>query len=135
MRLIRRATVILLVVVAVVLFSACNSGGGAEPTPTPLGISASGRLEVIKPKPVVLGISATTSGIFEGYYTVLNVAVRNDGADGMVILIGSISQANKTSQSELPVYLTRNATENLKIIMPLKWRGGEWTPSVVAEIP
>lgn len=132
---IKAVTVIMLAISAVVLFSACSRAGATTVTPTNPAPVALAPAEVVKPKPQVLAVNATTSGMFDNYYVVLDVTIRNDGADGMIILVGSINQANTNTKGELPLYLARNVTETVSLVLPLKWRGGDWTPSVTAELP
>lgn len=140
MRLVRGVTLVLLAILAMVtvaLSSACGGGGDntASFPATETAASTSNRAEVVKPSPVILGISATTSGMFGSYYAILDVTVKNEGADGMIILIGSINQDNHNVTSELPIYLAHKLTQTVRMILPLTWRGGDWTPSAVAEIP
>ena len=126
------AVILLLGLVGVVgLFVAC---GGASANSEP-SAGVSGKAEVAKPRPVVLAINATTTGMFDGYYAILDVTVRNEGADGMIILISGINQANKNVTNELPTYLARNMTQTVRMVLPLNWRGGDWTPSAIVEIP
>jgi hypothetical protein len=133
MKLKGSVAVILLVglVGAVGLFAAC---GEARANPVS-STGVTGQAEIAKPKPVVVGINATTTGMFEDYYAILDVTVRNEGADGMIILISGINQANKNVTSELPTYLPRNVTQTVRMVLPLNWRSGDWTPSAVVEIP
>lgn len=135
MRLVRSyLLIIVLAAIVLVLASACSRAVATTATPT-LAPAQPASAEIVKPKPVVLAVSASTSGMFDSYYAVLDVTLRNDGADGMVILVGSINQANTNTKGELPLYLGRNITQTVRLVLPLKWRGGDWTPSAVLEVP
>jgi hypothetical protein len=128
-------TVLLVLLVGLVgavgLFAACGEARASSVTTT----GGSGQAEIAKPKPVVVGIYATTTGMFDDYYAILDVTVRNEGADGMVILISSINQNNEKVTNELPTYLARNVSQTVRMVLPLTWRSGEWTPSAVVVIP
>jgi hypothetical protein len=80
-------------------------------------------------------VNATTAGVFDNYCAILDISIRNDGADGMVVVVGTITQAGETKKNEIPVYLTQGATQRVKLVFPLKWRGGDWTPNVTVEVP
>ncbi len=136
MKTIRPAAIfIILATLAIVLSSACGRAAATTVTPTSSAPTQPMPAEVVKPSPTVLAVNATTSGMFDNYYAVLDVTLRNDGADGMVILVGSINQANQTTKGELPLYLARNTTETVRLVLPLKWRGGDWTPSAEVDVP
>lgn len=130
MRQTKLVGIVLLVALSAVLTSACGGGGvGTEAKPT---IPSS---EISKPKPTVVLVNATTAGVFDNYFAILNITAKNDGADGIVIVVASINQAGETRKNEMPVYLSQGATQTVKMVFPLKWRGGEWTPTVGTEVP
>jgi hypothetical protein len=83
----------------------------------------------------VLLVNATTTGIEDNYYAILNITAKNQGADGIIIVVGSITQAGQTQTNEIPVYLTSGSSQIVKLVFPLKWEGGAWTPSVQTEVP
>jgi hypothetical protein len=91
--------------------------------------------QISKPKPTVVLVNATTAGVFDNYFAILNITAKNDGADGIVIVVASINQAGETRKNEMPVYLSQGATQTVKLVFPLKWRGGDWTPTVGTEVP
>lgn len=123
----------ILIALVVVASAACGIGSSKNsPQATPLAAKAS---DVIKPKPLVLGINAATTGVFDQYYAIVDATIRNDGADGMVIVVGSITQGGENKKSELPLYISNNSTQTVRLIFPLKWKGGDWTPTVQTEIP
>jgi len=130
MRHSKLAGIVLLVALAAVLASACG-GGGASSEPKPTMPSS----EISKPNPTVVLVNATTAGVFDNYFAILDITAKNDGADGVIIVVGSITQAGETKKNEMPVYLSQGATQTVKLVFPLKWRGGDWTPTVGTEVP
>ena len=132
MKCTKLAGVIILIAIAAVMASACGGGGSANTNPKPTSVPAS---DISKPNPTVLLVNATTAGIEGNYYTILNITAKNQGADGIIIVVGSITQAGQTQSNEIPVYLTSGSAQTVKLVFPLKWKGGEWTPSVQTEVP
>jgi len=130
MRQTKLVGIVLLVALAAVLASACG-GGGADTEAKPTMPSS----QISKPKPTVVLVNATTAGVFDNYFAILNITAKNDGADGIVIVVASINQAGETKKNEMPVYLSQGATQTVKLVFPLKWRGGDWTPTVGTEVP
>jgi uncharacterized protein (UPF0333 family) len=126
------AGVIILIVIAAVMASACGGGSSASTNPQPTAVASSA---ISKPNPAVLSVSATTAGMLDNYYAILNVIAKNEGADGVVIVVGSITQAGQTQTNEMPVYLTSGSSQTIKLVFPLKWKGGDWTPTVQTEVP
>jgi hypothetical protein len=112
--------------------SACGGGGSANTNPQPTSVPAS---DISKPRPTVLLVNATTAGILDNYYAILNITAKNEGADGIVIVVASITQAGQTQKNEMPVYLTSGSAQTVKLVFPLKWKGGDWTPTVQTEVP
>lgn len=129
----KRFTVIsiLMALVIIIFASSCTGTGKESNEPTPQAQAT----EIIKPKPSVAAINASTTGMFDNYYAIVDVTIRNEGAEGMVIVIGSITQGSITKQNEFPLHVGQNASENVKFVFPLKWRGGDWTPKVETIIP
>jgi hypothetical protein len=80
-------------------------------------------------------VNATTAGVFENYFAILDITAKNDGADGVVIIVASITQGSDTKTSEMPVSLKKDEAQTVRLVFPLKWRGGDWTPSVTTEVP
>lgn len=132
MKCTKLAGVIILIAIAAVMASACGGGGSANTNPQPSSVPAS---DISKPRPTVLLVNATTAGMFENYYAILNITARNEGADGVVIVVASITQAGQTQKNEMPVYLTSGSAQTVKLVFPLKWKGGDWTPTVQTEVP
>ncbi|MFC2058144.1 hypothetical protein ACFLTS_00670 [Chloroflexota bacterium] len=139
MRCTRLTAIVVVLMLAVVLASACGSKASTSTTPTPTNPSTVSPYaisnEVIKPKPVVVSTEATTAGTPDDYYAILDITVRNEGAEGYVIVLGSITQGEETTIKEMHLYLASGATNNMRLVFPLEWRGGEWTPSVQTELP
>jgi hypothetical protein len=128
----RLLNVVALILVAAVSFLASGCHGGstsANPTqPT--------TVEVKTVKPSVESVEVVNTGTPDKYYAILDVTVRNDGADGMAIIVGSITQGTQTpTTSEIPVYLTSNSKQVIRIVLPLKWGGGEFTAKAEVHIP
>lgn len=91
--------------------------------------------QVLKPKPVVLEVAACTSGMNENYYAILDITIKNEGADGTAIVRGSVTQGANTLKNELPVYLPRNTKMTVRLVFPLVWKGGDFTPNATVEVP
>jgi len=109
---------------AVVIFSASGCFNSTPTTP-----------EVLKPKPIVEAVNAATSGMLDNYYASMDITIKNDGADGTVNVIASVTQGTQTIKNEIPVYITRNAKQVVRLVFPLKWKGGDWTPDVQVQVP
>jgi len=125
------AGLIIMIAIAAVMASACG-GSSASTNPSPTAVASS---DISKPRPTVLLVNATTAGVLENYYAILNITAKNEGADGIVIVVGSITQAGQTQRNEIPVYLPSGSAQTVKLVFPLKWKGGEWTPTVETVIP
>jgi hypothetical protein len=138
----KRALVFSLVLLLLVLpgcglFSSAKSSPEATGSPSPS--------VVLKPKPSVVDVTASTSGQLDYYYAILDITIKNDGADGTVLVTanvtqggvtqGNVTQGQNIQTREVPVSLAKNAKEMLRLIFPLKWKGGDWTPSVRIEVP
>ncbi|HUV53431.1 MAG TPA: hypothetical protein VMW64_10230 [Dehalococcoidia bacterium] len=133
MRYTRLAGVVIFVAIAALLASACGGGGAsteAEPTK-----SVAQSSQISKPKPKVMLVNATTAGVFENYFAILDITAKNEGADGVIIIVGSITQGGETKRNEMPVFLTKDTAQTIRLVFPLTWRGGDWTPSVETEVP
>jgi hypothetical protein len=126
------AGVIALIAIAAIMASACGGSSNASTNPKPTAVASS---DISKPRPTVLLVNATTAGVMDNYYAILNITAKNEGADGVVIVVGSITQAGLTQQNEIPIYLTSGSAQTVKLVFPIKWKGGEWTPTVETEVP
>jgi len=132
MKCTKLAGVIILIAIAAVMTSACGGGGSTSTNPKPTAVASS---NISKPSPAVLLVNATTAGVFDNYYAILNITAKNEGADGIIIVIGSITQAGQTQKNEMPVYLTAGSAQTVKLVFPIKWKGGDWTPTVQTDVP
>jgi len=132
MKCTKLAGVIMLIAIAAVMASACGGGGSTSTNPKPTSVASS---NISKPSPAVLLVNATTAGVFDNYYAILNITAKNEGADGVVIVVASITQAGQTQRNEMPVYLTAGSAQTVKLVFPLKWKGGDWAPTVQTEVP
>jgi hypothetical protein len=90
---------------------------------------------VIKPQPRVENVVATTSGTKSSYYATLAIKVKNEGAEGTILVIGTVTQAGKSAQNDMEVFLKQGESHELKLTYPLVWQGGDFTPSVQAIVP
>ena len=97
--------------------------------------SSGGTPAVVNPQPVVESTVASTSGTQSAYYATLDIKVKNNGADGTILVLASVTQSGKTSQNEMPVFLKQNEEHELKMTFPLTWQGGDFTSSVQAILP
>ena len=126
-----RACLLIAVLALPLLASACfsnNSSSSGTPTtpPTP---------EVARPKPSVLNTSANYSGTQDGYFVTLDINIKNDGSEGTVLVQASVTQAGKTINNEMPVFVKKGATAETKMTFPLVWKGGEATYVIKAVTP
>jgi hypothetical protein len=125
-----RFSIALLIISAVLMLftSSCfgSTGlGGTQATPG----------EVIKPKPAVEKITASTSGVENAYYAIVDIVVKNTGAEGTVLVVASVVQNGVTQQNEMPVYMMNGETHELKMTFPLRWKGGEFTANAQCTLP
>ncbi len=114
---------------------ACNESSASAnttatgTTPTPIVQSA------IKPQPRVTALTASTAGFVDDYYVIVEAIVKNDGADGLVLVTADMLQGGDKTTKQIPVSLTKGESQPIRFVFPVKWQGGEWTPSVRAEVP
>jgi hypothetical protein len=123
-------SVVLIVMLAAVmmLFSSCFTNTSSS-TPT------TSSTEAVKPKPLVQKVIATTSGTEAAYYATLDISVKNEGAEGTILVMGSITQGGRTAQNEMPVFLKEGQSHELKLTFPLVWKGGDFTSNVKTVVP
>ena len=105
-------------------FSKSNSSS-TEPT----------TLTAVKPAPEVVKVIATTSGTEAAYYATLDIRVKNNGAEGTVLVKATLTQNNKSSSNEMSVFLKQNESHELKLTFPLVWQGGDFTTNVESVVP
>ena len=107
--------------------SGCSGITAGSSTTTPSG--------PVKPRPVIAPYTATTSGTAAAYYTTLVIKVKNEGAEGTVLVQASVTQAGATNSREQEVYLASGETHELKLTFPLIWKGGDFSSNVQAIVP
>jgi hypothetical protein len=131
MRYSRYLSIAMLITTAALIFTTAgcfsNSNSG-DNSPTVQATS-------VKPKPSVTSVVATTSGTADAYYAILDIRVKNDGAEGTINVVATVTQSGKINQREMPVYLKQGETHELKLTFPLVWKGGDWTPKVQTQVP
>jgi hypothetical protein len=120
--------VVLVVVIMLAVFTGGCFGTGDSSTATE-------KTSTVKPDPVVESVVTTTSGTEGAYYAILDIKVKNKGAEGTILVVASVTQDGKTVQEEMPVYLMKNVTHELKLTFPLVWKGGVWTSEVKTQLP
>jgi len=86
-------------------------------------------------KPSVQSVSIVNTGTSGNYYAILDITVRNAGADGMVIVVGHVTQGGQTTTSQMPAYLTANSKQVIRMVMPLQWGAGQATAAAEVQIP
>ena len=127
-RILTSGSLIIVLAAVMLLASSCFSNSSSS-TPT---VSST---DAVKPKPSVQSVVASTSGIANAYYATLDITVKNDGAEGTILVIGSVTQGGVTNQSQEPVFLKQGETHELKLTFPLVWQGGAFTSNVQTIIP
>ena len=97
--------------------------------------TATTAVEVVKPLPNVESVVATTTGTQSAYYATLDIKVKNNGAEGVILVQAQVTQSGRISSNEMPVFLKQNETHELKLTFPLVWQGGEFTSTVKTVVP
>ena len=123
------AAVLVIAISLMLLSTSCfgnNTSNNVNGTPTP---SAS------RPKPRIESYTVNTSGTKSSYYATLDIKVKNDGSEGTVLVVGTVTQAGKTNQNQMEVFLKQGESHELKLTYPLVWEGGDFTPDVQAVVP
>jgi hypothetical protein len=92
-------------------------------------------LNAVKPAPEVVKVIATTSGTQTAYYATLDIKVKNNGAEGTILVKATLTQNGKSSSNEMPVFLKQNESHELKLTFPLVWQGGDFTSNVETVVP
>jgi hypothetical protein len=122
------AALVIMLAALLTLLSGCFTSGSSS-TPTTSSTQA------VKPKPSVENVIATTSGTADAYFATLDIKVKNEGAEGIILVIGKITQAGQTTQREMPVFLKDGESHEIKLTFPLVWRGGDFTSNVETLVP
>jgi hypothetical protein len=121
------AAILIIFAFLVLSTSGCLGITAGASTATPTG--------PVKPKPVIANYIATTSGTAAAYYTTLDIKVKNEGAEGTVLVQASVTQTGTTNSREQEVYLASGETHELKLTFPLIWKGGDFSSNVQAIVP
>ena len=122
------AVILVVLAASMVLAAGCSSKGGSS--------SASTTGTVERPQPVIeTPVVASTSGTESAYYTTLDIKVKNNGAEGTVVVKATVTQGDKTSQNEMPVFLKQGEEHELKLTFPLVWGGENFTCTAEAIVP
>jgi len=123
------AAVLAIVMVLSLTASGCFSGTGSNNN------DPDSRATPVKPNPKVESVIETTSGTQNAYYATLDITVKNDGAEGIFLVVASVTQNGKTSRNEWPVYLKQGKSYEMKMTFPLTWKGGKWESNVQTVVP
>lgn len=121
------AVILVVLAASMVLAVGCSGKGGNS--------SGSTTATVVKPQPQVESVVASTSGTQSAYYATLDIKVKNNGAEGTILVQGYVTQSGKTSQNEMPVFLKEGEEHELKLTFPLVWEGGNFTCTALAIVP
>jgi hypothetical protein len=120
----------LTIILAALMILATSCFGNSSSTTPPVSST-----DAVKPKPSVQSVVASTSGIANAYYATLDITVKNDGAEGTILVIGSVTQNGAINQAQEPVFLKQGESHELKLTFPLVWQGGAFTSNVQTIIP
>lgn len=123
------SSVIILIIMLVIMITA--PGCFKESSSNTTSITAT----ALKPQPKVESVIATTSGTEAAYFTTLDIKVKNDGAEGTILVVAGVTQNGKSSQEKMPVFLKKGESHELKMTFPLVWLGGDFTTNVQTIVP
>lgn len=122
-----RRVALLVMFLVLVFLCACSPRETGPPAPI--------KETSIRSNPQVVGITASTVGFYEDYQVILDANIKNNGAEGVIIVIASVTQSGNTSTKQMPISLGKGESQVVRFIFPIKWKGGEWTPNVTTELP
>ena len=120
------AMIIILALVAMLVTAGCFGSNNSSASATPT---------VVKPQPRVESVVASTSGVQAAYFATLDIKVKNDGAEGTILVQASVTQAGNTTSREEEVFLKQGESHELKLTYSLVWKGGDFTSDVKAVVP
>ncbi len=112
-----------------------NDFFSSDDDPSATATTTSPVTNISKPRPVVKSVEATTSGMENNYFAILEITIDNKGTDGTVIVHATLTQGGVTQTNEMITNLNKDKTQVLRLTFPLKWKGGEWTQSVEVTVP
>jgi hypothetical protein len=131
-----RLAFIAVLALSLLLASGCDSIKGAFNSNDDTSTTTAGPVTSMpKPKPVVKSVEATTSGMDNHYYAILEITIENKGSDGTVIVRATLTQGGVTQTNEMITNLDKDKTQTLPLVFPLKWQGGDWTQTVDVIVP
>jgi hypothetical protein len=111
----------------VVLAAGCSGkGGNSSESTTPT---------IARPQPKVESVVSFKSGTKSAYHATLDIKVKNNGAEGTIVVRGSVTQSGKTSQNETSVFLKEGEERELNLTFPLVWGGVNFSCAVQAIVP
>jgi hypothetical protein len=99
----------------------------APSTPTPRAAE--------KPHAKVSDVKAATAGAYQDYYVILDATVKNEGADGSLLVLASVTQDGAARTQQTSLFLRKDGSQVVRFVFPIKWEGGEWTPVVTVKAP
>jgi len=117
------------------IISGCSSIGKTTGSENPTSTSTTVTSTISRPKPVIKSVDATTSGMENNYYAILEITLKNEGSDGTVIVHATLTQGSQTQTNDMITNINKNTTQVVRLTFPLKWKGGEWTQTVEAISP
>ncbi len=120
------------IAVLVLITGGCFSGSSDT-----VGSTPSVTANVLKPLPKVEEITANTTGSESNYVVFLHVKVKNNGANGTIVLQGKVTQNGMTITHEMSVYDLKKGETREVVLEPfsLVWKGGDWSADVKAIVP
>jgi hypothetical protein len=124
---ISRAIILIIVFSFMITVASCFKGNASSTT--------SVTSTVLKPMPKVESVIAATSGTEAAYFTTLDIKVRNDGAEGTILVLAEVTQNGKSNQEKMSVFLQEGESHELKLTFPLVWQGGAFTQNVQTIVP
>jgi len=65
----------------------------------------------------------------------MSIDIQNNGAAGTVMVMASVTQAGVIHENDYPLYFSKSGTQTLRLVFPLQWQGGDWTPKVNVAVP
>ncbi|KTB48114.1 hypothetical protein [Dehalogenimonas alkenigignens] len=129
-------TVFASLIIFILLFtSGCDSLSNPFKSDETSSPSTTPPVTAAKPKPVVKSVEATTSGMGDHYFAILEITIDNRGTDGTVVVTASLTQGGVTQTNEMITNLNKDKTQVLRLTFPLKWKGGDWTQTVEVTVP
>jgi len=124
---------LVLILLSLLFTSGCDLFNSNETPPS--GTAATTAPAIAKPHPVVKSVEATTSGMGDNYYAILEITIENKGSDGTAVVKATLTQAGVTQVNEMVTNINKDKTQVIRLVFPLKWKGGEPTQTVEVSVP